>query len=794
MTFKVALVISGNLKVRYRLFEFFYFNTVDELNNSKEIFDIVISDQSLLINNYFLLPEGYNEDNIIEICKKWRFQELEFDENNTFVISLKKRNDRRHEVRKMLNDQNISFSFFDAIEDENGTLGCLKSHTKIVEMAKEKDLPYVWIMEDDCNLLRDFSITNLPPVWEMLFFGGAVNKIYEEYYYNWKKASNWYAHCYIIKKDIYDHIIKLSEELKDKKAIDEIYCEDMHPYINSYISFPTIASQRDNYSDIERMNLDRHQKVMNFDDLMNKKNPNPKWIGDIYCINLNTREDKFKHMNEICMKENIKIKFYQVEKNKNPARGCLESHLEIIKEAKDRNLPNILLLEDDVNFLNSLHKIEEKDIPEKWDMLYLGGNHYEVGSSYNESKKWYQVKSWSTYGYLVNSSLYDKLIEGLTNTTKEIDRYYLENIHPNYNVYMINPKIIVPETKFTYSDIEDKEVDYNFLTKDDQIYLENVKEENRVEETKNEDEILSEKDLPLISIITPTMNRRKFFKLSLYNFYNIDYPKDKIEWIIVDEGKEPLEKMIPKDDKRIKYMYISDEGRKYIFDEFINKKKEEVKSHKAGKVDKEKIIKKVNKKIFPQKVEYNDFIRRRIPIGMKRNIGVKMATNPVIVHMDDDDYYPSKSVYLRVSNLLKSGKQCVSCSAIASFNIVRMISMINVPPFDFTYEKRVSEASMCYYKDFWEKRKYNAKDISSEGESFLRNRVDLVKDLEWKDVIISLIHSQNFTSRSEMTEEPNGWHFGNVDDRFFLFLISLDKEGDNNDYANLFMSKFLENM
>ena len=794
MTFKVALIISGNLKVRYRLFEFFYFNTIDELNKSKEIFDIIISDQNLLNKSYYLLPENYKEEDIINICNEWRFHNLKFDKNNTFVISLKKRNDRRNEMKKILNEQNIDFSFFDAIEDENGTLGCLKSHTKIIEIAKEKDLPYVWIMEDDCNFLKDFSISKLPPVWEMLFFGGAVNKIYEEYYYNWKKVSNWYAHCYIIRKDIYDNIIKLSNELMNIKAIDEIYCEDIQPYINSYISYPTMASQRDNYSDIEKVNLDRHQKVMNFDDLMNKKNPNPKWIGDIYCINLNTREDKFKHMNELCMKENIKIKFYQVEKNKNPARGCLESHLEIIKEAKDRNLPNILLLEDDVNFLNPLHNIDIKEIPEKWDMLYLGGNHYEIGSSYNESKKWYQIKSWSTYGYMVNSTMYDKLIEELTNTNKEIDRFYLENIHPNYNVYMINPKVIVPEIKFSYSDIEDKEVNYDFLVKDNQIYLEKI--EQNIESNKNEncEELIEEEELPTISIITPTMNRRKFFKLSLYNFYNIDYPRDKIEWIIVDEGKESIEKLIPKDDKRIKYIYISDEGRKYIFDEFINKKKEELKLNKSGKINKEKLDKKVNKRIFPQKIEYNDFIRKRIPIGMKRNIGVKMANNKVIVHMDDDDYYPSKSVYLRVHNLLKSQKQCVCCSAIASFNIVRMISMINVPPYDFSYEKRVSEASMCYFKNFWEERKYNAKDISSEGEFFLKNRVDKVKDMEWKNIIISLIHSQNFTSRSEMTEEPNGWHFGNIDDRLFLFLISLDKEGDNNDYANLFMSKFLENM
>ena len=59
-------------------------------------------------------------------------------------------------------------------------------------------------------------------------------------------------------------------------------------------------------------------------------------------------------------------------------------------------------------------------------------------------------------------------------------------------------------------------------------------------------------EYPAISIITPTSNRRRFFKLSLYNFYQINYEKDKIEWIIVEDGNETIKDLIPKDDKRIK--------------------------------------------------------------------------------------------------------------------------------------------------------------------------------------------------------------------------------------------------
>ena len=698
---------------------------------------------------------------------------LSLNKDNTFVISLLERNDRRKKIAKILNSNKIDFQFFNAIKNTNGTIGCLLSHVEIIKTAKNKKLPYVWIMEDDCFFTRTFEIPKLPEKWEMLFFGGAINKIYDEYYYHWKKVSNWYAHCYIVKECLYDKIIDYSEKLINIKAIDEIYCEDIHPYINSYCIFPTLASQDENYSDIEKQNLDRNQKIMNFDELMNKKNPNPKWLGAIYCINLTEREDKYKYMQEVSMKEKIKVDFMRVSKHSDPRRGCLESHLEVLREAKERDLPNVLILEDDIEFLKSIRDIE---IPEEWDMLYLGGNHIEVNEEITNN--WFKIKSWSTYGYIVNKDFYDKLITGLSTTKKEIDRYYIENIHPNYRVYMINPKIVVPNLQFNYSDIEGKEMDYSFLT--ELIYLKDDAEnkEVKVEEKVNEVDLnLEYEKFPKISIITPTIGRPNMFRLALYNFKSSTYPKDKMEWIILDEGDTPIKSMLP-NDSRIKYHYISKEDREFLFKSFVSK----IKSETVGKNNKRKKERTSHKKFInllkPHKYDSQDFNKNRIPIALKRNMAVRYASNDIIVHMDDDDFYPPDSFKLRVLTLLNNkskGIECVSCSSIASFNIVRMISMVNVPPFDMSYDKRVSEATMCYYRKFWEECKFENKEICSEGEHFLKKRINKVMDMDWNGIIISLIHSKNFTSRSEMTEEPNGWHFGPIDDKLFLFLTSLDE-------------------
>ena len=101
--------------------------------------------------------------------------------------------------------------------------------------------------------------------------------------------------------------------------------------------------------------------------------------------------------------------------------------------------------------------------------------------------------------------------------------------------------------------------------------------------------------------------------------------------------------------------------------------------------------------------------------------------------------------------------------------------MINVPPYDMSYEKRTSEASLAYFKNFWEKQRFEAKAVCSEGESFLKGRTEQVVDLDWNGIIISLRHSGNISSRNELTEEPNGWHFGKIDNKLFLFLTSLDE-------------------
>ena len=58
--------------------------------------------------------------------------------------------------------------------------------------------------------------------------------------------------------------------------------------------------------------------------------------------------------------------------------------------------------------------------------------------------------------------------------------------------------------------------------------------------------------LPFVSICTPTFNRRPFIPYTIKCIEKQDYPKDKIEWIIIDDGSDKIEDLV-KDLSYVKY-------------------------------------------------------------------------------------------------------------------------------------------------------------------------------------------------------------------------------------------------
>jgi hypothetical protein len=232
------------------------------------------------------------------------------------------------------------------------------------------------------------------------------------------------------------------------------------------------------------------------------------------------------------------------------------------------------------------------------------------------------------------------------------------------------------------------------------------------------------KNLPNISIVTITYNRRRFFKLAILNFLQTVYPRDKIEWVIVDDGVEEIKDLLPDDDRINYYKY-----------------------------------------------------KNKMNFGEKRNLAVGLAKNPYIIFMDDDDYYPLESFSKRINAMLSFNKPCCVCTTIGCYHISKYSSIMNVPPYQLPFGERVSEASMAFTKEFWEQQKFNDNSKGGEAQEFLKNRMKDCVELSPDGIIVSLLHNKNTSYKQLMMEKPNGCHFG-FSDKLFTFISGLESSNE----------------
>ena len=66
-------------------------------------------------------------------------------------------------------------------------------------------------------------------------------------------------------------------------------------------------------------------------------------------------------------------------------------------------------------------------------------------------------------------------------------------------------------------------------------------------------------NIPFVSVCTPTFNRRPFIPNMFKCFKHQDYPMDKIEWIILDDGTDSIEDLIKEANiPQIKYIRLNE--------------------------------------------------------------------------------------------------------------------------------------------------------------------------------------------------------------------------------------------
>ena len=200
-------------------------------------------------------------------------------------------------------------------------------------------------------------------------------------------------------------------------------------------------------------------------------NINNELFGGVFYINLEHRKDRKKQIESELNKMNLNYERYNAIKKEKGYLGCSLSHLNILKEAKRRNLKNVLIFEDDFQFIVDKSKFWEKmnkffNDNIDYDILLIGYNINSSNSYNNELSK--VLDSQTTSAYLVNNKFYDRLIENFTEGYKlleqtdiynkyAIDQYW-KKLQPMNNWLAFKEKIGIQRE--SYSDIEGNNVKY----------------------------------------------------------------------------------------------------------------------------------------------------------------------------------------------------------------------------------------------------------------------------------------------------------------------------------------------
>jgi glycosyltransferase involved in cell wall biosynthesis len=232
---------------------------------------------------------------------------------------------------------------------------------------------------------------------------------------------------------------------------------------------------------------------------------------------------------------------------------------------------------------------------------------------------------------------------------------------------------------------------------------------------------IEDDQFPTVSIVIPTYNRQKFWPLIIRNWKSIDYPREKLELVILDDSPSIGNTDIFKDDPQIKYYHV----------------------------------------------------KEKLTIGAKRNLLCSKATHEYIVHMDDDDWYPRESVAARIRILLeyekslengteyekslKNGTEyekslgtdgCFGCSKVLCLDLLsnQMFEAYDESE-TLCVPATLSESTMAYSKRYWNAQKWDPKSNFTECLPFIQGRHQTVCTGPSIFVVTQFSHTSNTVQR-----------------------------------------------
>ena len=202
------------------------------------------------------------------------------------------------------------------------------------------------------------------------------------------------------------------------------------------------------------------------------------------------------------------------------------------------------------------------------------------------------------------------------------------------------------------------------------------------------------KELPLVSICTPTFNRRPFIPYMIKIFNSQTYPKDKLEWIIIDDGTDPIGDLV-KDIPQVKYFYVKD----------------------------------------------------KMDLGKKRNFMHSKCSGDYICYMDDDDYYPPDRVEHGIKMLMDNPKYLIAGSSLMYTYFKHINKIYSFGPYGPNHS---TAATFIFKKQLLQQCKFENTAALAEERMFLKEYTIPLLQLDSKKTILVLAHNQNTYDKKEL--------------------------------------------
>jgi glycosyltransferase involved in cell wall biosynthesis len=204
---------------------------------------------------------------------------------------------------------------------------------------------------------------------------------------------------------------------------------------------------------------------------------------------------------------------------------------------------------------------------------------------------------------------------------------------------------------------------------------------------------------PLVSICTPTFNRRPFFPFIIKCFENQDYPADRLEWIIIDDGTDSIEDLV------------------------------------AG---------------IPQ-IKYFGY-KKKMSLGEKRNLMHEKARGSILVYMDDDDYYPPNRVSHAVETLEKNPHALCAGSSEMYIYFKHIQKMVQFGPYG---PNHATAATFAFRRELLSQTKYDDDAAVGEEKQFLKNYTIPFVQLDPMKTILVFSHVHNSFDKKVLLDKPS---------------------------------------